>query len=1010
MESYNQKRPSSGREGCVKAHSDHRFYRTELEREQQSSSFRYDLNGLWRFHYAKNPAQVIPGFEKDEYTCKNWDYIRVPAHIQLEGYDVPQYANTQYPWEGHEALIPGQVPQDFNPVASYVKYFEVPKAMAGERIFLALEGAESAATVWLNGAYIGYHEDSFTPGEFELTDHIRAGENKLAVQVTKWCLGSWCEDQDFFRFSGLYRDVYLYSIPKTHLWDLKIQAIPSEDLQTAAFRLDGETDGRGRIHVELKDGKTTVFQADQPLEGGFHLDTQIDCPRLWSSEDPYLYDCLLTVFDDRGQAQEYIQEAVGFRRFELRDSLMCLNGKRIQFCGVNRHEFTSLRGRSVTEADVERDLRIMKQNNINAIRTSHYPNTSWLYRLCDRYGLYLIDETNLETHGTWDMMESPEDLARVVPGDDPQWREMLLERVNSVYERDKNHPSVLIWSCGNESFGGSVIYDMSQRFRQKDPTRLVHYEGIFNDRRYPDTSDVESQMYTPAAEIEAFLKVHRDKPFICCEYAHAMGNSCGALHKYTELSLREPLYQGGFIWDFADQAILKKNRYGEPFYAYGGDFDDYPTDYSFSGNGLVDGGRRISPKMQEVKFLYQPVSLEVEPDRVRICNHSLFTNTQQWECRVRVERFGRQVEKKDLVTAVPPLEERTYPLDLVPQNQPGEYTVTVSFHLREKTLWAEAGHEVAFGQTAYRVQGRKAPQAPGPVVVNSKHNIGVHGEGFAVMFSKLTGGLVSYRYGGRELLDGMPKPNFWRAPTDNDRGNLMGARYGQWKLASLYLSNRQVTRESPVMKALPMHFAEKPNSAVVGFTYWLPTTPEAFCTLDYEVFGDGKVTVTLHYDSVPELGDMPEFGVIFPLKADFDHLHWYGFGPSDTYADRKHGAKLGLYENLVSGNLAPYLVPQECGNKEGVRFAAVTDEKGRGMLFEAQEGQAMSFSALPYTPHQMEEAAHPYELPKVHHTFVRAAMAQMGVGGDDSWGARTHEEYLLPRNTPLDFTFSFRGI
>ena len=1003
----NLKNPLIYKEGCVTPHSDHLFYRSEQELES-GSSFRYDLNGLWQFHYARNYASAVPGFEKPDYDCKAWEQISVPSHIQLEGYDIPQYANTQYPWEGHEELIPGQIPQEFNPVASYVKYFTLPESMEGQRSFLVLEGAESAAAVWLNGRYIGYHEDSFTPAEFELTDFLLPGENKLAVQVFKWCLGSWCEDQDFFRFSGLYRDVYLYSIPKTHIWDLDIRAIPREDLKTADFTVKAQVFGAGTVTLMLSDGEKTVYKETKQASSSVCFHADIENPRLWSAENPFLYQCSITVADENGAFCELIREKPGFRRFEIKNGLMCINGQRIVFNGVNRHEFNSLRGRSLRKEDVVQDLKIIKQNNINAIRTSHYPNSSWLYRLCDEYGIYLIDETNMESHGTWDSLGREDDRAHVVPGDRLEWQGMLLERVLSMYERDKNHPSILIWSCGNESFGGSVIYEMSRFFKERDDTRLVHYEGIFNDRRYPDTSDMESQMYTPAAKIQEFLREHRKKPFICCEYSHAMGNSCGGLWKYTELTRQEPLYQGGFIWDFADQSLFTKNRFGETYLAYGGDFGDRPTDYSFSGNGLVSGDRIISPKMQEVKYLYQNIGIDVSENQVEISNRNLFVSTGIWECRVRVERNGLPVEEKILETNVPPLKTCVYPLNLTKQTEPGCYTVTVSFHLKQDEIWAQAGHEVAFGQTVYEISKTEAENPLPFQVIHSKHNIGVRGENFEAMFSLLNGGLVSYRWGGQEMLDGIPMPNFWRAPTDNDRGNQMAARYGQWKLASLYLSHKRVTDQGSEMMLCTLE--EKSDSAVIGFRYWLPTKPEAFCTVSYQVFGSGKISVTLHYDPVAGLEHMPEFGILFPLKAELNHVTWYGLGPADTYWDRKMGGKLGLYRNLAEENLAPYLVPQECGSKEEVRWASVTNEKGQGLRFAAENPTACTFSALPYTPHQLEEAAHAYELPRPVHTIVRMALEQMGVGGDDSWGARTHEEYLLPKDQPLTFQFSFCGI
>ena len=976
------KDPRYFRDGRLDAHSDHPYYASAREAEEKVSGFTESLNGFWKFHYARNYGSAIPGFESADYDCRSWEDIRVPAHIQMEGYDVPQYANTQYPWEGHEEIAPGEIPEKFNPVASYVKYFEVPESMKGRRLFISFQGAESGLALWLNGHFVGYSEDTFTPSEFELTDYVQEGENKLAAQVFKWTSSSWCEDQDFYRFSGIYRDVYLYTVPDVHIRDLRIRAIPDETLTKGSLEICTEAWGEGKAEICLtKDGQT--FQGAFDLKDG-GITMEIENPVLWSAEDPQLYDLTIQVYDRAGKLQEYIPERVGFRRFEMKDRIMTLNGKRIVFKGVNRHEFSSVTGRHVSEEELIKDLKTMKQNNINAIRTCHYPDASLIYRLCDEYGLYMIDETNLESHGSWDTVEASGDFSGVVPCDRPEWLDMMLDRANSMYQRDKNHPAILIWSCGNESFGGKDIFEMSQFFRREDPTRLVHYEGVFHDRRYNDTSDMESQMYTSVENIKKFLEKDRSKPFICCEYTHAMGNSCGAMHKYTDLTDTEPLYQGGFIWDYIDQTLYKKDRYGKEFQAYGGDFGERPTDYEFSANGIVHGGERNpSPKMQEVKFNYQNITAQVGEDQVKVINKNLFLNTDCFDCVVTVEREGKVIRRAKLETAVAPLSEKTYSLPVAKETKAGEYVVTVSFLLKEDTAWAPKGHEVAFGQYVYS---------------------------FEVLFSGLNGGLASYKYGGKEMIEAIPKPNFWRAPTDNDNGNFMAARYGQWKIASLYATHKDY-RENTYARILEPELETEDNKAKVTFTYILPTTPNAQCRLSYEVDGDGRVKTTLSYDPVKELGDMPEFGVMFKLSADYDHLEWYGLGPAETYADRCKGARLGVYRNLVKDNMAAYIVPQECGAKTGVRYAKVTDRKGRGMLFEMDPNCGpMMFSALPYTPHELENARHPYELPEVHYTVVRAALGQMGVGGDDSWGSPTHPEYLLKTDKKMEFSFSFKGI
>jgi len=1007
----NVKDPLYAYENRMKAHSDHKYFASIQEMEAKVSSFQHSLNGLWKFSYAKNYNSIVEGFESKEYSCKVWEDIKVPAHIQMEGYDAPHYANVQYPWDGHEDIKPGEIPTEFNLVASYVKYFKVPENMIGRKIFISFQGVESGIALWLNGNFIGYSEDSFTPSDFNLTDYVIEGENKLAAQVFKWTSGSWIEDQDFFRFSGIFRDVYLYTIPEVHVYDLSVRTLLNDSYSQAHLLIEMKefAHNDGKVDILLTRNGVAIAQCNQSLSDSIKF--VIENPELWSAEYPNLYDLTISVLDRTDNFQEIIHQKVGFRKFEMKNAIMHLNGKRIVFKGMNRHEFNCDNGRVISEEEMQNDVITMKQNNVNAIRTSHYPDNSKLYELCDEYGLYLIDETNLESHGSW--WKTAMGLAgydAVIPGDNPDWLEIVLDRVNSIYQRDKNHPSILIWSCGNESFGGKNIFEMSQLFRRLDDSRLVHYEGIRNDRRYNDTSDMESQMYTSVKEIEQFLENDRTKPFICCEFVHAMANSLGAMHKYTDLTDREPSYQGGFIWDYLDQSIRKKNRYGEEFFAYGGDFDDRPCDYNFSGNGILYGNREISPKMQEVKYNYQNISVEFEKTTISINNKNLFTNTAEYDCVIFLQKDGKSVERYMLKTEVEPLSVKSYELPIQEKDAAGEYAITVAFSLKEDTSWANKGHEVAFGQYIYKVVKPVTHSIVPFRVVDGSFNIGVRGLDFEVLFSRLNGGLVSYRYAGKEMIQSIPKPNFWRAPTDNDNGNLMPGRYGQWKLASMYASHKQIPNEVgehqiPTLDNPTLEIKEE--CAIITYTYYMPTTPESKCQLGYSVYGDGTISSKLVYEPDAELKDMPEFGVMFKMNADYDHLEWYGMGPEENYWDRKKGSKLGIYKNRVKDNIPAYLVPQECGNKTGVRVAKVTNYKGRGLMFMGNE---INFSALPYTPHELENAMHGYELPAIHYTVIRLSLNQMGVAGDDSWGARTHEEYLIDVTKKLEFEFSFKGI
>jgi len=1017
------KEPGYFRENRLDPHSDH----------ECRPSYRLPLNGLWKFFHAKNPAQVVPGFEQPDFDCRGWDDIHVPAHIQLEGWGHAQYCNTEYPWDGLEDLRPGQLPESYNPVACYVQHFRLPEEMKGKRVFISFQGAESCVAVWLNGTYIGFSSDSFTPHEFELTQALREGENKLACRVYRFCAGSWLEDQDFLRFSGLYRDVYLYAIPAAHLWDLNVTAEPdgtftkgllqwkakvsAPDGTVLCLRLkDGDGKEIQNSEFRIQNDKSGTNGAEEAFCSGSFT---VDSPRLWSAEDPYLYDLEVVLTAPDGTAETSIQR-VGFRKVEIRDSVIRINGVRVVFKGVNRHDFCGETGRAVTEEGIRRDLLLMKRNNINAVRTSHYPNTSALYRLCDELGLYVIDENNMESHGMWDMLwQGYIGKDEMFPGCLKEWEPLLLDRVRSTVGRDRNHPSIVMWSCGNESLTGTVILAMSREFKRLDPTRPVHYEGdhqvdaLYPDLRLREITDVETEMYTPADRIRKYLTEHREKPFILCEYTHSMGNSNGAMHKYTEMAYEEELYQGGFIWDFIDQALVTRDRFGKETLTYGGDWDDRPTDGIFCGNGIVFADGRETPKLQEVKYNYQ--NIVVRPDvqnpkamKMEVVNRHMFTPTSAFRCVAVLERDGKEIARREMETDVKPLSSAVYPLPFDTQTESGEYAVTVSFRLRTDTPWAPAGYEIAFGQGVWSVKAEKTcRRLSGELFsMSSPWNISVRGEHFSLQFSRLTGALTSYRWGNTELLKAPLMPNFWRAPINNDYGSRMPQRYAQWKIASLYAS---AAFDPETMKKNAEVRPVKEDDGSVTFTmfYDLPTSPAASCAVTCRVHPCGKVDICLDYDPVKELGVMPEFGMITKLDADYDRVRFFGLGPDENYIDRREGARLGIWDYRAAENLTPYLLPQECGNRTGVRWAEITNAKGHGLKLWLNGGE---FSALPYTPHEMENAAHGYELPPAVYTVLKMSAIQMGVGGDDSWGAQTHPEYLPDISKPLHFGFSFKGI
>ena len=980
----------------IPAHSDHTYF----EKETEERPLRQCLNGSWLFSYAKNPSMRVERFYEDSYDCSGFDTIQVPGHLETQGYGRNQYINTMYPWDGEEFLRPPMVSKRNNPVGSYVKYFTLEEQMKGKRTFISFQGVETAFYVWLNGTFIGYSEDSFTPAEFELTETLREGENKLAVEVYKRSSASWLEDQDFFRFSGIFRDVFLYSIPRVHVRDIFVKAGLTDSYQEGTIEIRAELIGDiddVTIEASLRDGDEKEIwngNAEGKEEVFFKASGLAVLP--WSAEEPRLYRLYLYVKNDEGQILEFIPQKVGFRRFEMKDRIMCLNGKRILFKGVNRHEFNPVRGRAITREDMLWDIRFMKQHNINAVRTSHYPNQTLWYELCDEYGIYLIDETNLESHGSWQKLGEVEPSWNV-PGDRPEWKAAVLDRASSMFERDKNHPSVLIWSCGNESYAGTDIEAMSEYFHEKDDSRLVHYEGVFWNRKYDHISDMESRMYAKPAEIEEYLENDPKKPYISCEYMHSMGNSTGGMKLYTDLEKKYPLYQGGFIWDYIDQSLYRVNELGERVLTYGGDHDERATDYEFCGNGIVYADRKASPKAQEVKALYADIKLEPDEKGVKIINDSLFVSTGRYVLAYRLLKEDRCLYEAEAETDVAPESEAYVNLTYPELPGTGEFIYEVSLRLKEDTLWAKAGHEISFGQYVKKTADNTEEKTCPLEIIRGDVNIGVRGRGFTAMFSKAEGGIASLCYDGVEYITRTPKLTFWRALTDNDRGAKTGFDAAQWMTAGLFY------------KLIDVDVQEQKDQVCVTFEYLLPTVPQTKAYVSYRVTGDGKIHVHALYKGTDGLPEMPAFGMDMKLKARYDRVRYYGRGPEENYLDRREGARLGVHSYQAADNLSAYLFPQECGNRMDVRWVEVTDADGQGLRFET-EGVPFENSVLPCSAYELEAATHREELPKAHYSWVRILESQMGVGGDDSWGAPVHEEYRLSSDIDRNIKFTIQKV
>ncbi len=985
-----------------------------LSLDQEKSDLFKNLNGEWSFHFSKNPDAKIANFYREDFDSSGWDKIKVPAHWQLEGYDYPQYSNVRYPWINHDEIEAPFAPTNYNPVGQYVTTFTLPNNWENKPVIINFQGVESAFYVWLNGELVGYSEDTFTPAEFNLTPYLKHGKNKLAVEVYRWSDASWLEDQDFWRLSGIFRDVFLYALPNLHLYDHRVRTSFDENYENASLEITADVINYfkkeyidAKLEWELLDDQnhqvatqTATLPINEKEYVSISSSNEIKQPKKWSAETPHLYTLVFRLKDDKDQLLEVFATKIGFRQFEMIDNIMHINGKRIVFKGVNRHEFTADRGRAVTVQDMIDDIIVMKKYNINAVRTSHYPNHPKWYDLCDEYGLYVIDETNLETHGSW--YYGQQTLENTVPGSRPEWTNNLIDRCKSMYERDKNHPSIIIWSLGNESFGGDNFLKMHQYFKETDPTRLVHYEGVFHYRDSEKASDIESTMYRSPAQVEEYANMPGEKkPYILCEYTHSMGNSTGNLHKYTELFDKYDIVQGGFIWDWKDQALWHQTSDGKSFLAYGGDFGESPHDGNFSGDGLIFADGTVSPKLEEVKACYQNIDFEVinhKKGTVKLHNKYLFTNLNAFKLVWTVAEEGLTK-----ASGMAPLEAEPGKTQEISLEYPGalftndkEQVLTLSVVYDKTPSWATADHEVAFTQYAEPAIRHK-PFALGALQLQElEDTFKITGESFSLTFDKATGMLSSYRIKDNELLTAAPIPSFWRAMTDNDRGCELDKRSEIWRNASFSrnLASLNVTNNADGVR--------------VKAIYQLPTKPISVVEVIYVVRADGTVEVEQQLQPGEGLPEIPAIGMRWEMDRSFDQLSWYGKGPHETYLDRQLSGKVSIYKGIVSDQLQPYLKPQESGNKCGVRWFEVKNNAGLGVRVEGEP--TIEANALHYAIEELEEASHHYKLPEPNKVVVTINGWQMGVGGDDSWGQQTHPEYRLFANRNYRYRFSFKGI
>ena len=971
---------------------------------REDSPFHRSLNGSWKFHWVDLPAARPVGFHAPDFDVSGWDEIEVPSFWQLSGYGIPRYLDEAYPFEP----TPPRPPQDFNPVGSYRRSFEVPAEWAGRRVSLHFAGVDSAFHVWLNGELVGYSQDSMTPAEFDVTERLVSGKNLLAVEVIRWSDGTYLECQDMWRLSGIFRDVFLWSAPPVHLRDHFLTTELDEEYRdatmwvTAILRNQAATEvGTHAVRISLLDldGNATVAEQTATTESipageSARLDLRFDVagPRKWTAETPHLYTLLLEVVDAEGEVLEVRRTDIGFREVEILGGQLCVNGVPITIRGVNRHEFDPDRARSVTLEGMIRDIELIKRNNINAVRTAHYPNDPRWLDLADRYGLYIVDEANVESHGLYD--ELPKSL--------PEWREACADRMRSMVIRDRNHPSVIVWSLGNECGMGENFVHMADFARAADKTRPIHFEPA---REHPVT-DIVCPMYAPIERIVAYAERQEmlqgagarmpRRPLILCEYAHAMGNSVGNLQEYWDAIYEYDSLQGGFIWDWVDQGLRQPIEGADgTYFAYGGDFGDEPHGGNFCCNGLVNPDREPHPSLFEVKKVYQPVGVSAlltrGPAWIWVENRHDFLDlaelTPVWELREegRIIRRGEldriELQPGDARALAIPFE--------VPRLYAGSvYHLTLSFELAHDVPWAKRGHRVAWEQLELKLGAPPAPRVdlagrPAPSIRETAEAFEVRGLKGSLRIGKSAGALESYRLGELELLAGPLVPNFWRVPIDNDVGRDMEARQGVWKRAG---PKRAVER----VELLRGEGGTPPRIVVEGR---LPVEECRYRTT-YVLFPDSDVVVehSLLPGGMPP--ELPRFGMQLALDGRFDRVEWFGRGPHETAWDRKTGAEVGRWTSTVEGMTHDYLRPQENGNRSDVRWIALTDEAGNGLL--AVGMPLLEVSCWPYTMADLEAAKHPHELPRRDSTTVNLDFQQMGVGGDTSWGRLPHAEYRLP--------------
>jgi beta-galactosidase len=980
-------------------------YATGAEALQFGPSDRYiSLNGKWQFAWSKTPAERPTDFYKPDYDISQWGEINVPGNWEMQGFGMPIYTNIIYPFPAN----PPYIPNDDNPVGSYRRWFTVPTDWTDDRVILHFAGATAAMYVWINGQKVGYAQSTKNPAEFDITPYLHDGKNLLACEVYRWSDGSYLEDQDFWRLSGLERDVALYRVPQISVRDFFIHPDLDANYRNGSLNLDVEVNNHTGNSRDLS-LSATIYTADgqkfksvsRKLTADKVSPVNLDFKNLgkvnlWSCETPYLYTLVIELSDADGKAIEARSARFGFRKVEIKDGRLLVNGQAVEVHGVNLHEHNQLTGHTIDRETMLQNIRLMKRNNINAVRMSHYPQTTLWYDLCDEYGLYLVDEANIEAHGMgsapWDPMDTGRHPAVV-----PMWKAAILDREYSLVERDKNHPSVIIWSMGNECGNGGNFEAAYEWIKQRDASRPVQFEQAGEQ----SNTDIVCPMYPSIEYMKSYAAdSSKQRPFIMCEYAHAMGNSTGNFQEYFDIIRSSDRMQGGFIWDWIDQGLLTKDENGNEYWAYGGDFGAtmYHSDENFCLNGLVQPDQTPHPGLTEVKKVYQDIRFapsNLTNGEFTIENHFAYRNLKDYDFRWELLRNGEAIANGQLPTLdVAPGKQKSVKANIkhLLSDTESEYYLAVYAYSRTATAMIPAGYEVAreqwavnegnyFSQPSTNVKlAQSVTEEGNSLKIESANDV-------TITFNRQDGMLTGYYVGNRNLLKSGLQPDFWRAPTDNDWGNNAQERLNVWRTAG---KNRQ----------LKFFTVERQNAAVVVTVCYRLTDISSDYTVTYTAQANGNLDLKVDWQAGSnELPELMRFGMQMTLASEFDNLQWYGRGPQENYSDRNTASFMGIWQGKVADQFYPYIRPQETGNKTDVRWASLTNADGFGLKVTGK--QPLNITALDVDHSALDPGLNKHQMHNndVRHSaetiYFNIDLAQRGLGGDDSWGAAPHAPYRL---------------